>query len=276
MTDSLQSWNSMHALSERILRTDSATDELERWCRDNVIGDGQIVALCDRDARPEALDDESLEALYPHPGRDKTMFRKVRLATAGIAVVDALNWFFPDNLSRDIREQLETSDIPFGRAIRHLNPKRRTFLVRRCTPAQLVDAARSIDSTAVALARSSYWRETIKMGGIVDRWNLYPGARDVDLIGAARGLREPPVGEGGQPIERRFGMKILIISAIAAVALFAAVNGVLRSHSLSTIGSAGKRSGSTVQDMQGDRSIDQLPVEDFEDRSLVFPREARR
>jgi len=150
MTDSLQSWNSMHALSERILRTNSATDELERWCRDNAIGDGQIVALCDRDARPEALDDESLEALYPYQCRDKTTFRKVRLATAGIAVVDALNWFFPNNLSSDIREQLETSAIPFGRAIRHLNPKRRSFLVRRCTPAQLVDAAQSIDPTAVA------------------------------------------------------------------------------------------------------------------------------
>src|SRR5712691_8155605 len=109
MTDSLQSWNSMHALSERILRTNSATDELERWCRDNAIGDGQIVALCDRDARPEALDDESLEALYPYPGRDKTMFRKVRLATAGFAVVDALNWFFSDNLSSDISLKRATS-----------------------------------------------------------------------------------------------------------------------------------------------------------------------
>ncbi len=44
------------------------------------------------------------------------MFRKVRLATAGIAVVDALNWFFPDNLSSDIRAQLKTSEIPFGRS----------------------------------------------------------------------------------------------------------------------------------------------------------------
>ena len=56
----------------------------------------------------------------------------------------------------------------------------------------------------------------------------------------------------------------------------AAMNGVLRSHSLSTIGNAGKRSGSTVQEMQSDRGADKLPVEDFEDLSLVFPREAKR
>jgi chorismate-pyruvate lyase len=149
MTDSLQSWNRMYALSERILRTNSATDELERWCRDNAIGDGKIVALCDRHAPPKPLDDETLEALYPYPGCNGT-FRKVCLATAGIVVVDALNWFFPDNLPGDVHEQLETSDIPFGHAIRHLNPRRRTFLVRRCTPGQLADAARSIDPTAVA------------------------------------------------------------------------------------------------------------------------------
>ena len=71
-------------------------------------------------------------------------------------------------------------------------------------------------------------------------------------------------------------MKMLIIGGIAAVALFAAVNGVLRSHSPSTIGYAGKRSGSTVQEMQSNRSVDKLPVEDFEDLSLVFPREAKR
>jgi hypothetical protein len=68
-------------------------------------------------------------------------------------------------------------------------------------------------------------------------------------------------------------MKILIISAIAAIALFAAVTGMLQSRSPSTIGYAGQRSGSTLQEMQ---SGAMLPAEDFEDRSLVFPREAKR
>ena len=154
----------------------------------------------------------------------------------------------------------------------------------------------------MALARSLYWRETIKMGGIVDRPNFYPGSRDVDLIDAVRGLRrsiDSPARISPEwmvhekdpravrrlamnlhsmtmQFERRFRIKILIIGGIAAVALFAAVNGVWRSHSPSTIGYAGKRSGSTVQEMQSNRSVDKLPVEDFEDLSLVFPREAKR
>ena len=70
-------------------------------------------------------------------------------------------------------------------------------------------------------------------------------------------------------------MKILIISAIAAVALLAAATEILRSHSPSTIGYAGQRSGSTLQEMQRGAG-DKLPAEDFEDHSLVFPREAKR
>ena len=70
-------------------------------------------------------------------------------------------------------------------------------------------------------------------------------------------------------------MKILIVSAIAAIAFFAAVTGMLQSHSSSTTGYAGQRSGLTLQEMQSGRS-EKLPAEDFEDRSLVFPREAKR
>jgi hypothetical protein len=140
----------MHSLSERILQANSATEELERWCRDHAIGDGHIVALCARHAPAEAPDDESREAIYPCVGVDRARFRKVRLATAGIVVADALNWYFPDNLTPDISDSLETTDISFGRAIRHLNPRRRTFLVRRCTPGQLVDADQAIDPTSTA------------------------------------------------------------------------------------------------------------------------------
>jgi hypothetical protein len=60
------------------------------------------------------------------------------------------------------------------------------------------------------------------------------------------------------------------------VGLIAAVTGVPRSHSISTVGRAGTSSTSTLQDMQSGRSADKLPVDDFDDRSLVFPRESKR
>jgi chorismate-pyruvate lyase len=138
-------WESMRSLSERIQAANSVTEELERWCRERAIGDGRIAALAARDAVPEYLDDGSCEALYPFNAQGETEFRRVQLNTAGIVVADASNWFFPQHLTPEICQQLETSTIPFGRAIEGLKPTRRTFLVRRCTPEQLEQAKGSND-----------------------------------------------------------------------------------------------------------------------------------
>ena len=70
-------------------------------------------------------------------------------------------------------------------------------------------------------------------------------------------------------------MKLLIIFVAAAVGLLVAATSIERTHSVSTIGRAGTGSPSTLQGMQSTRS-DELPVEDFEDQSLVFPRESKR
>jgi hypothetical protein len=70
-------------------------------------------------------------------------------------------------------------------------------------------------------------------------------------------------------------MKLLVIVFfIAAVGLLAAVTGILQSGS--RVGRAGTASTLTLQDMQSGRSADKLPAEDFDDRSLVFPRESKR
>ena len=71
-------------------------------------------------------------------------------------------------------------------------------------------------------------------------------------------------------------MKLLVISVIAAVALVVAVTSIPRSHKISTIGRAGTGGPLALEDMQSGPSAEKLPVEDFDDRSLVFPREAKR
>jgi len=69
-------------------------------------------------------------------------------------------------------------------------------------------------------------------------------------------------------------MKLLIISVIA-IGLLVAVISIPRSHTASTIGLAGTGM-STLQDMQSGRRAEKLPVDEFDDRSLVFPRESKR
>jgi hypothetical protein len=71
-------------------------------------------------------------------------------------------------------------------------------------------------------------------------------------------------------------MKLLVISVIAAFALLVAVTSIPRSHTISTIGRAGTGGALALQEMQSGRRAEKLPVDDFDDRSLVFPRESKR
>ena len=71
-------------------------------------------------------------------------------------------------------------------------------------------------------------------------------------------------------------MKSLVMAAVTVFALVAAILGIPRSHVVSSVGRAETSSGSTLQDLQGARGAGKLPAEDFDDRSLVFPRETVR
>jgi hypothetical protein len=68
-------------------------------------------------------------------------------------------------------------------------------------------------------------------------------------------------------------MKRLMISAFAAVALIAAATTVLRSHSPSAVRAAGMVS---LQDPHTAAAVNKLPIEDFEDMSLVYSTTTKR
>jgi hypothetical protein len=67
-------------------------------------------------------------------------------------------------------------------------------------------------------------------------------------------------------------MKYFNISLVAGVIMLAAATGMLRSQSLSTSKQAETAGFSTLLEMQSGRD---LPIEEFEDRSLVFPRQTQ-
>jgi hypothetical protein len=68
-------------------------------------------------------------------------------------------------------------------------------------------------------------------------------------------------------------MKRLMISALAAAALIAAATTVLRSHSPSTDRAAGMMS---LQELHTAAGLNKLPVEDFEDMSLIYSTATKR
>ncbi|WFU69724.1 hypothetical protein [Bradyrhizobium sp. CB2312] len=70
-------------------------------------------------------------------------------------------------------------------------------------------------------------------------------------------------------------MKLLMISGLTALALFLAATSIPRAHPPS-VSHTSAAEMPTVQEMQKMAQQSKLPVEDFEDRSLVFPRGTQR
>jgi hypothetical protein len=70
-------------------------------------------------------------------------------------------------------------------------------------------------------------------------------------------------------------MKRLMISAFAAVALLAAATTMLRSHTPSADRPARSTSTMSLQDFHAATDVNKLPIEDFEDQSLVYSNTVR-
>ena len=64
-------------------------------------------------------------------------------------------------------------------------------------------------------------------------------------------------------------MKLLMISALVAIVLLAAATSMLRSHAPDRVGTPGMPS---TQELQRAVDTNKLPIEEFEDQSLVYSR----
>jgi hypothetical protein len=71
-------------------------------------------------------------------------------------------------------------------------------------------------------------------------------------------------------------MKRQLISAFAVIAMLAAASTLLQSHSSATKFSAGPAGMMPVQVLLGAAGSTQLPIEEFEDQSLVFSNAPKR
>ena len=71
-------------------------------------------------------------------------------------------------------------------------------------------------------------------------------------------------------------MKRLMISAFAVVALFAATTATAMLWSPSTKRSAGTAAMPALQELHTAAGVNKLPIEEFEDQSLVYPTVTKR
>jgi hypothetical protein len=116
----------IETLNADILASTSATQSLEDWCRDHRMADDpRIVARRVRgvDKVPSAEQMQRLSVTRT----DEVKYRRVELRCGVHVLSEADNWYVPGRLTADMNQLLETTETPFGRAVRPLGPYRRTF-----------------------------------------------------------------------------------------------------------------------------------------------------
>lgn len=71
-------------------------------------------------------------------------------------------------------------------------------------------------------------------------------------------------------------MKGLMILSLAAIILFAAATTALRSHSIWSLRSTATTGMPALQHLPASADTSKLPLQEFEDRSLVYPNQPTR
>jgi hypothetical protein len=116
-------------LNAEILNSTSATLTLEKWCGDHhLAADPVVVATRVRGAeKPPTADQRTRLGVG---AREDVRYRRVQLTCGTTVLSEADNWYVPARLTADMNRQLDTSDAPFGKVVRPLEPYRRTFAVK--------------------------------------------------------------------------------------------------------------------------------------------------
>lgn len=116
----------LQTLNAELLGHDSATLTLDRWCdAHRLASPAKVVAVRDRDTAkpPSAEHRKVLNVGESEPIR----YRRVKLTCGGHVLSEADNWYVPSRLTPEMNQQLETTDIAFGRAVQALHFQRRTL-----------------------------------------------------------------------------------------------------------------------------------------------------
>jgi chorismate-pyruvate lyase len=118
----------LQTLNADILASTSATQVLERWCREHELaGEPRLVAhrVTGVDKPPTA---EQLQRLGVSDVSE-LRYRRVALRCGAFTLSEADNWYVPGRLTEEMNRLLDTTNTPFGIAVRPLQPYRRTIAV---------------------------------------------------------------------------------------------------------------------------------------------------
>jgi chorismate-pyruvate lyase len=116
----------LQSLNADLLSHDSATLTLDRWCAAHHLADPATVTaerVHDVDQAPTPAQRELLHVSPTEP----VGYRRVRLHCGPYILSEADNWYVPGRLTADMNQNLEHSDIAFGRVVQALKFQRHTL-----------------------------------------------------------------------------------------------------------------------------------------------------
>lgn len=116
----------LQTLNADLLSHDSATLTLERWCdAHHMASPAKVVAMRVRGAdKPLPADMRAQLAI----GADEPVkYRRVQLACGTHVLSEADNWYLPNRLTAAMNQQLDHSDVPFGKVVQPLHFRRKTL-----------------------------------------------------------------------------------------------------------------------------------------------------
>lgn len=119
----------VETLNAEVLASRSATLTLETWCREHELAkEPTVVAeLVKGVVKPPTSEQRQRLEVSPET---TVRFRRVRLQCGNRVLSEADNWYVPDRLTPDMNRLLDTTDTPFRKVVRPLEPYRQTFDVK--------------------------------------------------------------------------------------------------------------------------------------------------
>jgi chorismate-pyruvate lyase len=115
----------IQTLNAELLSHDSATLTLDRWCdAHHLASPPKVTAQRDKAIAKEATPE--LRKLLGVTTGEPVRYRRVKLVCGAHVLSEADNWYVPSRLTPEMNQQLDTTDVAFGRAVQALHFQRRT------------------------------------------------------------------------------------------------------------------------------------------------------
>ena len=148
-------------LKTDLLSSNSATMVLGQWCAAGHLADPPAIkALRDRSEVPASA---QTRALLKAGADEPVRYRRVKLVCGNHVLSEADNWYLPARLTPQMNQVLDTSDTPFGLAVKALDFHRTTLDAQAVNDPRTILRVRALlltpDGTPFSLVVENYTRD---------------------------------------------------------------------------------------------------------------------